>query len=169
MLTNNFYKLMGAWAMGGGCSTLVDKTGAVVNIDAKHFPTSCLTNLTAFTSTIGQVFGTGTTPPTVDDYCVSGSEITNLTFTKTVTYGAGTVTCTYVITNGNSDPVTIGEVALFTPGSFTLYYNYSSGSNKTTFYKTVMLERTVLDTPVTIPAGGIGQVTYTIRMNYPTA
>ena len=32
----------------------------------------------------------------------------------------------------------------------------------------IWVERTVLETPVTIPAGGVGQVTYTIRMNYPT-
>lgn len=29
------------------------------------------------------------------------------------------------------------------------------------------INRTVFDTPVTIAAGGVGQVTYTIRMNYP--
>lgn len=58
------------------------------------------------------------------------------------------------ITNNNETDITIGEVGIV----------YQTGSSYS-----VLFERTVLESPITIPAGGVGQVTYTIRMNYPTA
>ena len=57
------------------------------------------------------------------------------------------------ITNNNATDITIGEVGIVYQGSNTA----------------ALLERTVLDSPITIPAGGVSQITYTIRMNYPTA
>ena len=111
----------------------------------------------------GVAFGTGNTPPTLDDYKFSGDLITTITGTATVNVahddnGLG-ATALYSLTNTGSSDITIGEIGLIA----SLESNTSTGSS----YK-ALLERTVLDTPVTIPAGGIGQVTYTIRMNYPT-
>ena len=69
-----------------------------------------------------------------------------------------TITALYTITNTGSSAFTIGELGLIAA----TYTNVSTNSK-------CLVERTVLDTPVTIPAGGIGQVEYTITFNYPTA
>ena len=109
----------------------------------------------------GVSFGDGSVPPTLDDYTLSGSPITTLSITSAVIVSNNeddaSITGVYTITNTGSDEVTIREVAMFRSVP-----RYTSGNF------TIMLDRTVLDNPVTIPAGGIGQVTYTIRLNCPT-
>lgn len=108
----------------------------------------------------GVVFGTGDIPPHPDDYILSGSLITTISAVGNVTATQDdngiTFTGLYTVTNTGSEDITVNEIGLVTTSAYSTSYRY-------------LIERTVLDTPVTIPAGGIGQVTYTIRMNYPTA
>lgn len=110
----------------------------------------------------GPVIGTGTTAPTVDDYFLSGDVIT--TFTSSVnittedTEDGSIITALYTITNTGDSAFTVGEIGLLGTAK--------SGQNDPKYR--VLFERTVLDSPVTIEPGGVGQVTYTIRMNYPT-
>lgn len=114
----------------------------------------------------GVAFGTGTAPVTFNDYKLSGDYISGLT--ASITQNAGSdddgvwKTALYTLTNSNDYDVTIGEV-----GSFITCC--SSTSTQATSRYSALVERTVLSSPVTIPAGGIGQVTYTLRFNYPTA
>ena len=120
--------------------------------------------LTSLYSNGGVIFGSGTTPPSLDDYKLSSSIISTITASaptpSVVTDDNGvSVTTIYSLTNTGTEDITVGEVGLIA----SLY-----SSSSTEYYLKALLERTVLDTPVTIPAGGIGQVTYTIRMNYPT-
>ena len=180
MILSNFYRILETFSKGkdnGASTTLVKMDGTTVNCrwssgreyyiyDILYF--SQLSSHSNSLTTSGIAFGTGTTPPTFNDYKLSGELITNLSVSNTVSKnqdGNGTIEFTTVslITNNNATDVTIGEVAY-------VHMNQScyptSTSIITGYY---MCERTVLDTPVTIPAGGIGQVTYTIRMNYPTA
>lgn len=114
-------------------------------------------------SSAGVIFGDGTKEPTLDDYFLSGNQVTGFTFDSTVSCSVdddgATVTGKYTITNHNADDITISEAGII--GSL-------ATSNTSPKYR-CMVERTLLDTPVTIPAGGVGQVTYTIRVNYPTA
>ena len=106
------------------------------------------------------VLGTGNEPPALSDYKLSGDIVTGFGSTVSFsgenagdeTYSQGTAVMT--ITNNNETDITIGEVGIV----------YQTGSSYS-----VLFERTVLESPITIPAGGVGQVTYTIRMNYPTA
>lgn len=107
----------------------------------------------------GVIFGTGTTPPTTDDYKLSGKIISTISAKATVTTTKAndgnvyTFMGVYEITNTGATAITIGEVALLG--------GMSSGS--ATKY---LVERTALDEPVTIPPGGVAQVTYAIRMNF---
>lgn len=107
----------------------------------------------------GVVFGTGDTAPTFDDYKLSGSIVTAINAGASVETTFDDDGCTFVgtynISNTGSEEITIKEVGLILRSA----YNNSA----------ILVERTVLDTPLTIPAGGIGQVVYTIRMDYPTA
>jgi hypothetical protein len=106
----------------------------------------------------GIVFGTGSAEPTFDDYRLSGDLITTISSSASVTATLDDDGCTFVgtytLTNTGSDGITVKEIGLL--------MSNNSGP-------VMLIERTVLDEPVTIPAGGVGQVTYTIRFNYPTA
>lgn len=113
----------------------------------------------------GAIIGTGTTAPTFDDYALSGELIS--TFSATVSFSSAadndgvTNTAVYTITNTGSTAFTIGEIGLFV--------NATNAATSTTGGKyCVLVERSLLEVPVTIPAGGVGQVTYAIRMPYPT-
>lgn len=105
----------------------------------------------------GVIFGTGDTAPTFDDYKLSGSMITTITASAAASAVQDNDGCTFVgtytITNTGDEEITIKEIGLL--------LNSKHGYRH-------LIERTVLDTSVTIPVGGVGQVTYTIRMDYPT-
>ena len=113
------------------------------------------------------VFGSGNNPATPNDYTMDF--ITGLTATvvKSVDNddNGASSTAVFTITNTNSNEVTISEVGIFSSLYTRLTPDAVGASGSVPF----LMERTVLDTPVTIPAGGVGQVTYTIRRNYPTA
>lgn len=121
--------------------------------------TSAPRDTVAFTQVM---FGTGDTPPTINDYNLSGDFIAGLVATQVTTNlinsDSLSISALYTLINSNAEAVTIKEVGL---GQSFFYYN--SGQNS------CLLDRTVLDTPVTIPAGGVGQVEYTITFNLPTA
>ena len=110
----------------------------------------------------GVILGNGDTAPTSDDYKLAGEIITGFTYSGTlqqvVSDTAVTAKAIYTITNTSDTEITIKEIGLIGHA-----INGSSAQYK------FLLERTVLDTPVTIPAGGIGQVEYTITFNLPTA
>lgn len=105
----------------------------------------------------GVVFGTGDTAPTFDDYKLSGDLVTTMSASASVVVTKDddgyTYVATYTIANTGSADITIKEVGL-------ILYGRANSS--------FLIERTVLDSPLTISVGGVGQLVYTIRMNYPT-
>ena len=134
----------------------------MLNSGAKYPCIARLATTSVVNSTTGVIIGSGNTPPTINDYKLENRITTPATasaeVSKTRDENGYTITSLLTITNTHSEDITIAEIGL-----------YSTGSNSSAEMNMVLFERTVLDTPVTIPAGGIGQVTYTIRMNYPTA
>lgn len=117
----------------------------------------------------GILFGTGNTQPTVDDITLSGDAVPIASFSKSYTYKFAykedcvEISTLITLTNNTEEAITIGEIGLFSIFS----YRYSSSYGHPTHYYPFMIERTALETPITIAPGGVGQVTYTIRMNYP--
>lgn len=109
----------------------------------------------------GVIIGSGTTPPTVNDYKLENRIVSsNISSSAVVTSwipatGVRLVSKITIVNNG-STAVTIGEVGLCT----------NNGASGDAYC--CLIERTVLDSPVTIPAGGVGQITYTVEMIYPT-
>ena len=109
----------------------------------------------------GAIFGNGENPVvTADDYQLSGSRITTLNITSTthgvvVNEGTYTLKTIYTLTNTSAEEIKITEV-----GAVGLL-------NSQSYYISTLLDHTVLATPVTIPAGGVGQVEYTITINDP--
>ena len=108
------------------------------------------------------ILGTGDTPPAKTDYKLSGDLITTVNVLVNHSYGDNFRKVTLTITNTGTDEITIKEVGYLSSVSMQ-YKTVSVGGVP------VLVDRTVLDTPVTIPAGGVGQVEYTITFNVPTS
>lgn len=118
---------------------------------------------------VGVVFGTGNTAPTAEDYRLSGDFISGLSASnvtlveqKTIADSGYSICYVYTISNTTQNDITIGEVGL------TASLSRKTTESATTHYDAVLIERTALESPITIPAGGIGQVTYAITLQYPT-
>ncbi len=122
-------------------------------------------------TTSGVVFGNGTAEPTINDTNLSGDYVLGLSNSNVLISNeyeidetGVTYTTLYSITNSTGAPITISEL-----GIFDYYYGTNNGAG-TAIKKQVipyMIERVLLETPITIPINGIGQVTYTFRMNIP--
>lgn len=110
----------------------------------------------------GVLFGTGGSPVTADDVWLSGSMVTNLSCSAAETNGfdesGAWYAVKYTLTNNNSEAVTIKEIGLAS--------TYSSAASSQSH--SVLIERTLLDAPITIEPGGTGVIDYKIQMNYPT-
>lgn len=104
-------------------------------------------------SSPGTFFGSGDTPPTLDDFQMAGEHMTKAQFTvaSSISEDRTLVTMTYTIVNTDTSPFTIREVGM---------YNNVGGNYG-------LIYRTVLDSPVTIEAGGVGQVSVNVRVNIP--
>ena len=116
---------------------------------------------TYFGTMDGIYFGSGTTPATKDDYTLESPITSGLSISSptTLSYGNssdGIHTCSaaFTIANTTDSDISISEVGLFTP------INSTSGS-----YYSVLMERTVLTEPITIPSGGTKIVNYKITFN----
>lgn len=177
MFTKNWYSVLMNTMMNTGKLDVVKLSGestgsyyydnVITGLLSRSF--HCVTPtlykvLTTTSDDGGVIFGTGTTPATVDDYNLSGDFISTLTASVAISTtgdnnSGAVITAVYTLTNTGTSDVTIGEMGLISNSNSTGYANSDSK---------VLYEHTVLDTPVTIPAGGIGQVTYTIKFNYPT-
>lgn len=109
----------------------------------------------------GVSFWSGATEPTRNDIKGDGTCITGLqgTVATEITSNENGTTAqkVYTLTNTNSHDVTIDTVCCVV--GFT--YAYSK-------VIAVLIDRTKLETPITIAAGGVGQVTYTLGLNFPS-
>lgn len=112
------------------------------------------------TSNAGIVLGSGTAPATRSDYKLENQITSGLThLVTTITDEDGNRTYKLTLNSTTSEPITIGEIGIM--GMF-----LTGGGSGTNY---ALMERTVLDEPVTIPAGGVGVVEYTIRLQMPEA
>ena len=168
MLTKNFYNYMlSKMAKRTITNGLVTTSGAVCDAVFGANTTSdnmlnYIFHLVATQNTQGVTIGNGTTPATADDYKL---ESINDTGFSVVTPSGAAITkdddgvsifATYAITNTGTEALVISEIGL----TGRLYVSSSTDS--------ALLDRTVLDTPITINPGEAKNLTYTIRLNYPT-
>lgn len=170
MFLKNFYRAMGGFYALSNTSINIGVLGTAVKTtqDIKSFCSSATGGTyqypqvskmwTEYNTNGGVIIGTGDTEPTFDDYKLSGDIISTFTYTSSVTKRVdnekATISVLYTITNTGTEAFTIREIAL------------KMGESINTQF---LIERSVLDTPVTIEPGGVGQVTYTITFTYPTA
>lgn len=166
MLTKNFYSYMRtALQKVAATFKLLDGTTRSLTLENEQSPLSIMYVWAKEVGIAGVSFGTGTTPATVSDYAlesilgstqISAAAPSNVSFSRGDTYDEYSVT--FGITNITTEAITISEVGLTARPA---YLGGSPGYNYC-----ALVDRTVLETPVTIPAGQSKQITYTIRFNY---
>lgn len=101
----------------------------------------------------GLVFGQGTTTPTLEDYRIENHINTGLTYTgNSSSFINGVASLTQVVQNTSDTSITINEVGIFCEN-----YNINVAS--------LLITRTVLDTPVVLQPNDIKTFTVTIDYN----
>lgn len=116
----------------------------------------------------GVVIGTGTTAPTLDDIFIENQITTGLSVANpdrayvSRTDEAISMSATYTLKNTTGADITITEIGLV--------LNKQTASGTTTNAQhTLLVDRTVLSNPVTVPAGETKNLVYTVKFTYPTA
>ena len=166
MLTKNFYAYIRAdFSEKSTAATFTKPDGSkiAVILSSDYPPFKVMNSWAKIITGTGVSFGTGTTPATASDYVLESilgndkinvSTPSSISFSRYDTYEEYTVT--FGVTNITAEAITISEMGLTA-----MPYSPNSGDN---CY--ALVDRTVLDTPITIPAGQSKQITYTIRFNY---
>ena len=164
MLTKNFYSYMNAaFSAAGKVIPFVKTDGTTTNLRySNNFaPFAVMNKWSVNNNGFGVSFGTGTTPATMSDYSIeSGLDSTkiNVSEQRAVSYSRGDTfdeySVSFGVTNITAEAITISEVGLI--------IGVTSGSSE----YAVLVDRTVLDVPVTIPPHETKHIAYTIRFNY---
>ncbi|MGM9640167.1 MAG: hypothetical protein ACI3V3_02235 [Faecousia sp.] len=169
MFLRNFYRTVGATIGSSSKNVNIGTSGntlATYTLNFERFVSpndSCeypsLKKVrTSYNSYGGVIFGNGNADANLDDYSLSGDIVPVSTYSVSINHvvenDKSTISAVYTITNTGDESITIKEIAL--------KMGYTNNSQ-------YLIERTVLDNPVTIEPGGVGQVTYTITFTYPTA
>ena len=169
MLLNNYYNIISAYAVSYPLlktqnpiyspTGMLYQTGYTTSLPAKLFDDCSLRK--AFTdSGQGVCLGSGATPATREDYALESlieSGLSQLAVSLACNSGPGFVekVATLTVRNTSEETITIREVGWI--GGC-----YPSGS-----LKCVLLDRTVIDEPIVIPAGEAKVISYTVRMEFP--
>lgn len=169
MLTNNFYGLQMVATCNTALSNIaVTPTGTAKTIYAANTGYAPIilwqgaALRTDYTNS-GVCVGSGNTPAAKTDYKLENiisSGLTQLSsaFAANALDNGRESVYVLVLKNTTDADITISEVGLIGLG-----YTYPSNSSAEGF----LVDRTVLDVPVTIPAGESKTISYTIRINYP--
>lgn len=172
MLTKNFYAFVAAVSASGSISAIAKTVDG--NMTAAYgAPTvgpplfanlfNGRVNPTGYSCT---AFGNGKTPATGDDFNIE-SPLSNISITSqsginiSVDSAGISLSATFGVKNNDSVDVEVCEICHFEA----LRYSNASSNNSNIY----LIDRTVLDTPIVIPPREVRHITYTIRLNYPTA
>ena len=176
MFTKNYQLLRERLFRGGTSSRELTSTGGVsceldssyayfryldigyymARIATRHETYAGSSSIIYSTGLFGVVFGSGTTKPTIDDIDLENRITAGLSVTcgglnlGKVADGQYCAWASYTVTNTSEEEITISEI-----GVLTCYFN--SG------HYPILMERTVLDEPITIPAGEQKIITYKIN------
>lgn len=179
MLVKNFYRMLAQHIFNQKASIIQDGIGSIADIKSLAYAYTPFFSGSSYGPVITQVptvpsngvfFSNNDNPTTFDriafdddaslGFCyynfTDGFSATVTSVERTVTDEKAEITVKYTITNESTVNFDIKCISVFcTPDS--------------TAAHVCLIERTLLDTPVTIPVGGVGQVTYTICFTYPDA
>lgn len=150
----------GSWA--GHYALMKYDIGMAMNFPrCETIPTSYSSSITGVEAQMGVYFGTGSTPASLEDYTLESPITTGLAFAgglegvSAYENGRAEVIARYIVTNTSNAEINIREIGCFVPVHI----------STTSAYQVIMMERTVLPEPITIPAGEAKMVTYKITFN----
>lgn len=162
MILNQYYHALRVMATGASVSMTSTQASTYNSFSVSSMYkllqlSAAMGTLVTNNYTQGVVLGTSGTTPNIADYCLKGTILTTLSgsgkVTKSHSDGVTTITSVLTFTNTGNAEITVNEIGL--------QMNYTGNWN-------FMVDRTVLDSPLVIPANGVGQITYTIKLVYPT-
>ena len=155
-----------------GLLPIISQTGAAVYLSFRQngFPYSVSNNVSInnTSSSTGIRLGSGNTQASEDDYNLDSRITSGLTASSpVVTYGVDENGNPYkvflfTLTNSTNSDITVAEIGYFQQ----LYTSSSQGAISST--ATIMLDRTVLSTPVTVPANDSAVIKYTLKTIMPS-
>lgn len=127
------------------------------------YPQNPTISLATSASSTGIHFGRGTTAPTEEDYALESLITSGLSISVSSSHsldGSGNpaLQLDITVTNTSSADITVGEIGY----AQSLHASTAQGSTSNA-YRVCLLDRTVLDSPVTIPAGGYAVIRYTLK------
>ena len=172
MLTNNFYKAVAGALCGNAernMNEMVRTNGTVTkNLSTSAVPVemnpfrymnsvySANTSQLQSTNGGGIIIGTGTTPPTVNDYKLENQitsgfgSTTSFSNDDSAVYNAkGIVSCCTITNSSQTDNLVINEIG---------YIKARAG------YWNILYDHIVLDTPITIAPGATKTIEYRLNM-----
>ena len=167
MLTKNFYSYMRAKLQKVTAEFTIKNGEAITySTDSDNPPFAVMNEWSASVNAKGVSFGTGNTPASMSDYTLGsilGNTQISVTTPSAVSYSRGDTfdeySVSFGVTNITNEAITISEVGLIANP----LYGGSPTSSSNVY---ALVDRTLLDVPVTIPAHETKHIAYTIRFNY---
>lgn len=175
MLTNNFYEALAL------CLTKITRYSAVKSVTGSienlywyasssyaayyslnaFFSVFNTPKVTTAQNSAGFALGTGEVSPALDDYWLSGEQLTNIGLVASQlsaenSDGALKYKVVLTVQNNGEESVTIREIA-------TVCQMYKTNSSSVIY---VLTDRIVLDTPLALAAGEQGVITYTLELPF---
>ena len=146
--------------------TQTDGATTTRSLKSDDAPFEVMNMWAASSKNVGVSFGTGVTPATASDYKLESILVSaqiSVSVPSTVSFSRGDTFDEYSVSFGVTN-ITDAAIAISEVGLTTQPFYFVNGSKYTYVY--ALVDRTVLDNPVTIPVGQSKQITYTIRFNY---
>lgn len=178
MITKNFKALLAVILQSAGNTDtngllpIKSQTGTTIYLSFRQngFPYSVYNSVSIASSASnnGIRLGTGNTQATENDYNLESRITSGLTASSpAVTYdvdenGNPYKEFLFTLTNTTNSDITVAEIGYFQQ----VYTSTSKGANTST--TTIMLDRTVLSTPVTVPANDSAAIKYTLKTIMPS-
>lgn len=159
----------GGFLAGGGSSGYAYNKVIKDRTNTSFYPSHGLAFSTAYVANTnnGVVFGTGNTPATDEDIdlesqITSGLSVATPIITKDMDGTKCSVTLRYVVSNTTSADIIIKEVGM----RCTVSAGTSAGQTTSLGNKYILVDRTVLATPLTVPASSNAVLEYTFESDW---
>lgn len=177
MITNNYKKLASALLIaapsnsGNGAVSAKDVDGNTKYMATRMgagLTSAPVTNIVFGSNKEGIHIGSGNTAPSESDYCLEQritSGLTASTPTRTFSAEAGNYAkqdYVFTLTNTSGSPITINEIGFVQKCFATDAIGVNTNSGQNSYF---LFDRTVLNSPVVIPAGDYAAFRYTLKVD----
>lgn len=156
MITNAFKTLMSNITADSVPVRNINGQSVLVRYDTFRYFNSLVNNQGVYSSLINTypafIIGKGLTPPTVDDYTLEDPITSGFNANLAITYANNKINLAQTLTNTTSESITISEVG----------FKIGTANGNTCIF---LVDRTLLDKPVTIAPNETKTIQYSIDFN----